>query len=114
MKMIYHPDRSEIHLSNVLYALSDPVRLLIVSEMVMGGERACGDFNVPVVKSTLSHHVRTLREAGVVNSRAYGTQRLVSLRSEDLEFKFPGLLSSILSAFEASDEKKQLLNSLTS
>lgn len=105
MKILHHPDRSEIHLSSVLYALSDPVRLFIVSEIRKAGERTCGDIAVPVVKSTLSHHARTLREAGVVNVRVNGTQRILSLRTEDLEFRFPGLLSSIMTAYEASEKK---------
>jgi DNA-binding transcriptional ArsR family regulator len=109
VKHLYHPDRADIQLSTVLYALSDPIRLLIVSELHKGCERACGDFEVPVVKSTMSHHARTLREAGVVSVRIQGTQRLISLRTEDLELRFPGLLS-ILSAYEASDEKTKLLH----
>ncbi|MDD9269085.1 ArsR/SmtB family transcription factor [Paenibacillus sp. GCM10023248] len=108
MKHLFHPDRADIQLSTVLYALSDPVRLLIVSELYKGCERACGDFAVPVVKSTMSHHARTLREAGVINVRIHGTQRLISLRSEDLDIRFPGLLTSILSAYEASGEKMKL------
>ncbi|GAA3404842.1 ArsR/SmtB family transcription factor [Paenibacillus hodogayensis] len=110
MKMLYHPDRAEIHLSSVLNALSDPIRLLIASEIRKSYEPTCGTIDVPVVKSTLSHHTRTLREAGVVNVRVQGTQRFLSLRTEDLELRFPGLLSSILDAFEASDEKKELMN----
>ncbi|TDF99433.1 transcriptional regulator [Paenibacillus piri] len=110
MKILYHPDRADIHLSSVLYALSDPVRLLIASAIRKSDERTCGDIDVPVVKSTLSHHTRTLREAGVVNVRIQGTQRFLSLRTEDLEFRFPGLLTSILDAFETSDEKKKLMN----
>lgn len=111
MKILHHPDKSEIHLSSVLYALSDPVRLYIVSEIKKAGERTCGDMSVPVAKSTLSHHARTLREAGIVNVRVHGTQRLLSLRTEDLEFRFPGLLNAILDAFESSFEKDQFLNS---
>jgi len=110
MKFLFHPDRADIHLSTVLYALSDPVRLLMVSELQRLGESACGDIEVPVVKSTLSHHTRTLREAGVVNVRSQGTLRLVSLRSEDLDARFPGLLATVLDAYEASGEKHKLLN----
>ena len=108
MKHLHHPDITDIHLSTVLYALSDPIRLYVVSELSTMSEQACGDFNVPVVKSTMSHHARTLREAGVVNIRGQGTQRLISLRTEDLEIRFPGLLTSILAAYDASDEKKRL------
>lgn len=110
MKILHHPDRAELHLSSVLYALSDPVRLFMVSEIRKAGERTCGDIEVPVVKSTLSHHARTLREAGVVNVRVHGTQRFLSLRTEDLEFRFPGLLDSVIDAYENSDEKIHFQN----
>ncbi|MGO4497394.1 ArsR/SmtB family transcription factor [Paenibacillus sp. 2RAB27] len=89
-----------MHLSSVLYALSDPVRLSIVSDLHKQGECTCGGIDVSVVKSTMSHHVRTMREAGVVHVRVQGTQRFLSLRKGDLEEKFPGLLNSILHAYE--------------
>ncbi|WP_042166492.1 ArsR/SmtB family transcription factor [Paenibacillus gorillae] len=112
MKILHHPDRADIHLSSVLYALSDPIRLFILSELRQHQEKSCGDFDVPVAKSTFSHHTRTLREAGVVNVRSHGTQRLVSIRTEDLDFRFPGLLSAILDAYENSEEKQQMLQGL--
>jgi DNA-binding transcriptional ArsR family regulator len=102
MKYLYHPDKADIHLSSVLYALSDPVRLYILSEIHKAGERTCGDLQVPIVKSTLSHHVKTLREAGIVRVRTQGTQRFTSIRTEDLEERFPGLLQAVLNAYEAS------------
>jgi DNA-binding transcriptional ArsR family regulator len=105
MKFLHHPDRADIQLSSVLYALSDPVRLHMISEIRKAGECTCGGIDVSVVKSTMSHHARTLREAGVVNVRVQGTQRFLSLRTEDLEFRFPGLLTSVLNGFEASGEK---------
>lgn len=103
MKVLYHPDREEIQLSSILYALSDPVRLSVVAEIRKKGEQPCNCFDVPVAKSTLSHHARTLREAGVVFTRIQGTQRFLSLREEDLEYRFPGLLDSILKAYESSN-----------
>ncbi|TFE22660.1 ArsR/SmtB family transcription factor [Cohnella luojiensis] len=105
MKILLHPDKADIHLSSVLYALSDPVRLSIISEVRKAGECTCGNIEVPVVKSTLSHHARTLREAGVVKVRVQGTQRFLSLRTDDLEERFPGLLASVLDAYDTSDEK---------
>ncbi|MDR6553465.1 DNA-binding transcriptional ArsR family regulator [Paenibacillus qinlingensis] len=95
-----------MHLSSVLYALSDPVRLSIVSELNKLGERTCGGIDVSVVKSTKSHHVRTMREAGVVHVRVQGTQRLLSLRKHDLEERFPGLLHAILQAYEGTEGQK--------
>ncbi|MCA0754230.1 helix-turn-helix domain-containing protein [Paenibacillus sp. N4] len=107
MKVLFHPDREDIHLSSVLYALSDPLRLEVVSQLSRSAERSCGEFEVPIAKSTMSHHVRTLRESGVVQVRSVGTQRLISLRTEDLEARFPGLLTSVLDAYEASERKKE-------
>jgi DNA-binding transcriptional ArsR family regulator len=62
------------------------------------GERPCGTFGLPVAKSTASHHFRVLREAGVINQRAAGRERLTELRSGDLEARFPGLLQSVIGA----------------
>jgi DNA-binding transcriptional ArsR family regulator len=80
----------------VLHALSDPVRLEIVRALDESAELACGRLQPPVSKSTLSHHLKVLREAGVTRTRAEGTQRLVSLRADELEARFPGLLDCVL------------------
>lgn len=110
MKVLHHPDTQDIQLSSVLYALSDPIRLYLVDVIHKTGERRCGDIAVPVVKSTLSHHIRTLRESGVVHVRVQGTQRFCTLRTGDLDERFPGLLASILEAYEKSGEAEQLLS----
>jgi DNA-binding transcriptional ArsR family regulator len=81
-----------------LYALSDPIRLQVVAELAETGEKACGTFNLEAPKPTLSHHFKVLREAGIIQIRTEGTQRLNSLRREDLEARFPGLLTAVLQA----------------
>src|SRR5271157_4374996 len=94
---LHHPDRDEFQLADVLHALSDPQRLSIVR--CLAGDpapRRCGGFALDVTKSTLTHHFRVLREAGVIEQREEGTARLNSLRREDLEQRFPGLLDAIL------------------
>lgn len=96
--LLPHPEREELELAAVLHALSDPMRLRIVSELAEAGERTCKSFDLPVVKSTCTHHFRVLREAGVIRQRCRGTTRLNSLRREDLEQRFPGLLDSVLHA----------------
>ena len=93
-----HPAREEIELAAVLHALSDPVRLRIVAALADGDERTCKSFELPVVKSTCTHHFRVLREAGVIRQRLQRTTRLSSLRREDLEQRFPGLLEAVLRA----------------
>jgi DNA-binding transcriptional ArsR family regulator len=93
-----HPALDDLELAAVLHALSDPVRLEIVAGLAGGDERACGSFDVAVTKSTCTHHFRVLREAGLIRQRQQGTMRLNSLRSDDLEARFPGLLGTILEA----------------
>jgi DNA-binding transcriptional ArsR family regulator len=96
MRVIAHPVTEQLSLSDVLHALSDPVRLEIVRALSAGSEVSCGRLRVPVSKSTLTHHLKVLREAGLTHTRSEGVQRLVSLREADLEARFPGLLESIL------------------
>jgi DNA-binding transcriptional ArsR family regulator len=97
-EILGHPPRQEIRLAAVLHALSDPIRLRIVAELSHGEERTCGSFELPVVKSTCTHHFRVLREAGVIRQRLEGTTRLNSLRREDLDTRFPGLVDAVLAA----------------
>lgn len=95
---IVEPAVGEIELHRVLQALSDPVRLDIVRQLDGGDEQRCGTFAAPVTKSTLSHHLKMLREAGLTRTRTAGTTRLVSLRRDELQARFPGLLDAVLSA----------------
>jgi DNA-binding transcriptional ArsR family regulator len=93
---LHHPATEELELAAVLHALSDPVRLRIVRDLAGNGACNCGAFTVPVAKSTLSHHLKVLREAGVTLTEPAGTQRVVSLRTADLDARFPGLLDAVL------------------
>lgn len=86
------------HLARVLHALSDPVRLGIVMQLHRRGERSCAALDGGRSKSTMSHHFRVLREAGVVETRVDGVTRMNALRHEDLEATFPGLLDAIIAA----------------
>ena len=89
----------------ILYALGDPLRLQMVAQLAMVKESdeqmACQDFHVgaTVAKSTLSFHFKVLREAGLVRMVPQGRRVLVSLRRDDLEARFPGLLETILSTY---------------
>jgi len=101
---IEHPRREELELSAVLHALSDPVRLKIVAALAASegeDEPSCGSFDVPVTKSTCTHHFKVLREAGVIQQRQQGTSRLNTLRRDDLQARFPGLLDTILGSAQA-------------
>jgi len=93
-----HPAPEDIELAAVLHALSDPMRLRIVAGLAAVDKRTCGSFDLPVTKSTCTHHFRVLREAGVIRQQLEGTTKLNSLRREDLDTRFPGLLESVLKA----------------
>ena len=96
MRVIPHPDPEQMRLTVVLYALSDPVRLEIVRMLGDCDEVSCGRLEVSVSKSTLTHHLRVLRDAGITRTRSEGVQRLVSLRRDDVDARFPGLLDCVL------------------
>jgi DNA-binding transcriptional ArsR family regulator len=95
VRKIHHPATSELDLATILKTVGDPVRLEIVGQLREGGEATCSALadrlGMPV--STLSYHLRQLREAGVTKTRAEGTERYMSVRAEDLEERFPGLVS---------------------
>ncbi|MGC3000853.1 ArsR/SmtB family transcription factor [Streptomyces sp. G35A] len=94
-----HPVREEIRLEGVLHALSDPMRLRIVRELAAGhAELSCSQFDLPVTKSTTTHHFRVLRESGVIRQIYRGTAKMNGLRRDDLEELFPGLLDCLLTA----------------
>src|SRR4051794_32310577 len=100
---VEEPPSNELTLAHVMAALSDPVRVRIVRELAARGESACGTFELGVSKATRSHHFKVLREAGLTRTRAEGTHRYVSLRRDDVDARFPGLLDAVLAAAERED-----------
>jgi DNA-binding transcriptional ArsR family regulator len=105
MRTLFHPAREDISLPSVLYALSDPLRLKIVAQLAAAGaELSCSDCSVgdDVPKSTQSHHLKVLREAGLTRTTPRGTRLMISLRREDLAARFPGLLDALLQGYHAT------------
>ena len=97
--MLHHPSVDEIQLEGVMHALSDPVRLQMVRALACRDTPcACGSIDVPVSKSTRTHHWRVLRENGLIRQTEQGTAKLTELRRDDLEARFPGLLKIVLDA----------------
>ena len=104
MREPHHPSCGELELSAVLHALSDPARLADSRRLSVGDECSCGTFDLGLSKATLSHHFRVLREAGVVRTRPDGRKRMLSLREDDLNERFPGLLAAVLTAEQPTIE----------
>lgn len=92
-----HPRMADLQLPQVLHALSDPCRLRIVWQLHTGEDgMPCGALDVPVAKSTATHHFKVLREAGLIMTRREGTVLRNTLRKDELDRRFPGLLRAVL------------------
>jgi DNA-binding transcriptional ArsR family regulator len=91
---IHHPPAESLDLATIMRTLGDPVRLDIVRLLADGRPRMCSEISGEMGQpnSTCSYHLRLMREAGITRARAEGTHRLITLRNEDLEARFPGLL----------------------
>src|SRR4051794_15411577 len=91
---IQHPATETLDLATIMRTLGDPVRLDVVRLLADGRPRSCGELSsaLELPASTGSYHLRLLREAGLTRTRADGTVRHISLRREDLEERFPGLV----------------------
>ncbi|MDV9169348.1 helix-turn-helix transcriptional regulator [Streptomyces sp. W16] len=92
------PAVDELRLETVLGALSDPLRLTIIRKLLLESEQfdhTCGWFGFDRPKSSLTHHFKALREAGLTRQRQYGLERRSHVRVEDLDARFPGLLDLV-------------------
>jgi hypothetical protein len=92
------PAAAEMDLPVVMDALSDPIRLAIMHRLLVdaaGEERSCGWVGIDRPKSTLTHHFRVLRDAGLIEQRQHGLTRSSSVRVDDVQARFPGLLDLV-------------------
>jgi DNA-binding transcriptional ArsR family regulator len=67
-------------------ALGDPQRRAIL-ELLGDRPRAVGELAelLPVTRPAVSHHLRLLKEAGLVSDQRLGTRRIYALRREGLD-----------------------------
>jgi DNA-binding transcriptional ArsR family regulator len=101
VREIHHPAAADLDLATILRTVGDPLRLQVVRALaVPGAEPTCGQVSeiLGLPTSTCSYHLRLLREAGVTRTRAAGTERFISLRRDDLERRFPGLIDVLVGA----------------
>lgn len=91
-----HPDINTVDLADIMYALSDPNRLEIVKRLSGGEVMTCGALNGDRPKSSMSHHFKILRSAGVLETQIEGKEHLNRLRLTELEERFPGLMAHVI------------------
>ena len=97
---VTEPAIETVTIDAVLSALADPVRLTFVRALDAAGDWTCGsdvlrNTSVTISKSTLSHHIKVLRDAGLIRTRVDGIRRQVTLRYDEVEQRFPGLLTML-------------------
>ncbi|MFJ9618292.1 ArsR/SmtB family transcription factor [Streptomyces noursei] len=105
-ELLEQPDVADIELVKVLHALGDPTRLHLLGVYANGGRYDCSSERLGVAhlhKSTVSHHMRIMRQAGITSTRVVGRNRYVRLRRADLDARFPGLVDTLVRAMEAGD-----------
>ncbi|WP_047548628.1 ArsR/SmtB family transcription factor [Methylotenera sp. G11] len=103
MRQIKHPNMDQVELTDIMYALSDPTRLEIIGRLAKAGRKmTCGELDLNRPKSSMSHHFKILRAAGLVETLIEGTEHMNSLRVEEIEQKFPGILQSVLRALTSA------------
>ena len=94
---LVHPDIGDIELDRVLFALADPIRRDILRRIAADGSQYCGDLNISynVAQSTMSYHLKILRESGLMHTETVGKHRRITRRDAAIEARFPGLLKSV-------------------
>jgi DNA-binding transcriptional ArsR family regulator len=105
MRPLFHPASEDVTVEGILHALSDPVRVAIFADIVGSAcSQTCSNFlkvnEKPIPKSTLSAHFKILREAGLIHGERQGVEMLNTSRCQELDERFPGLVRSILSAYQ--------------
>lgn len=98
MRPFKHPAVEDLTLERLFHALSDPVRLDIVRTLATVQEASCSELDGGRPKSSMSHHFRVLREAGLVHTQHAGTTHINTLRKAEIDTRWPGLLTAILAA----------------
>jgi DNA-binding transcriptional ArsR family regulator len=103
------PARDQLDIAEILSALGAPLRLAILQRLADGEEHRCGSLVTGVSKSTLTHHWKVLLAAGVITQRPAGRENLLSLRRQDLDARFPGLLDDVLAGSEGNEGVEEYL-----
>jgi DNA-binding transcriptional ArsR family regulator len=111
MRPLFHPSVEDLTVEGILHALCDPVRVAIYADIIGSGcSQNCSSFlkisekNIP--KSTLSQHLKILREAGLIRGERQGVEMLITSRCAEIEKRFPGLIPAIVSAYGTQLKRK--------
>lgn len=101
-----HPSPKDFTIDAILYALSDPIRREIVMKLYSCEGMSCTKACEELSPSTVSFHHKILRESGLIRSEKVGVEVINSLRADEINKRFPGLLDSILKNHKSSSRVK--------
>jgi DNA-binding transcriptional ArsR family regulator len=112
MRPLFHLSIENVTVEGILHALSDPVRVAIFANLNSSDcVQNCSTFlnvtNKQIPKSTLSHHFKALRDAGLIRTERHGVEMHNASRCSEIECRFPGLLSAILNAHKVQIESAE-------
>ena len=112
MKPLVHPAIEDVPLEAILHALTDPVRVALFIEIFnqespSNCTKLVSELDNPIPKSTLSQHMRILREAGLIHGVRHGTEMRNTSRYAEMDARYPGLLTAIVRAHAIQVEAKK-------
>ena len=103
MPRFTHPRLEDVPLDLAMHALADANRLGMVARLAAAERLSCTGAapcdSIP--KSTLSNHLKVLRAAGLIETIQVGREMINTLRRDEFERRFPGLLNAVLTNIPA-------------
>lgn len=96
MQPLWHPPVEALAPERVFHALGDAVRLTVFRKIACADGLSCAGVCDQLPRSTVSHHLKVLREAGLIRSERQGKAVVNHVRRADLEARFPGLLALVM------------------
>jgi len=116
MRPLFHPSVEDVTVEAILHALSDPIRVAIFTEIVGSScPQNCSNFleirDKTIPKSTLSQHLKILREAGLIFGERKGVEMHNTSRCAEIDGRFPGLIASIVNAHNIQSKGNRMRRS---
>lgn len=95
--MIPHPATADVTLDAVLQAFADPQRRAILAQIGAAPGIVCSDVAPDLPRSTVSVHLKRLREAGLIRQERQGQLIANAPRADGAAERFPDLVRSVRS-----------------
>ncbi len=100
--------KSDVRLAGIAKALAHPARIAILKELARRNECVCGQIVdvIPLAQSTVSQHLKELKEIGMINGEIDGPRSCYCIDTETMA-ALAGLLADFLRTLTCSCQDKQ-------